>query len=112
MPCPSLFPDYLGMSEMAEQPDETTGETVEPLDPIAHIQNAIASTVDDGSLLTGYVVIAEWIETDGGNSISVFHTPMPPWHLDGLVRFGLDTQGGQMLPVLADFDFDDEDDDF
>lgn len=100
------------MSETAEEPQDSDETEVEMVDPIAVIQNAIASAVDDGSLLAGFVVVAEWFETDGRPTLSVIHSAMTPWHFDGLMKYATEFESaGQMVPMfdLAG-DEDDEDD--
>lgn len=92
--------------------DETGAEaTPEPLNPIAHLHTAIQECVDDGSMCVGYALVAEWIEADGTQCVSVMHTPMPPWHLDGLLSYAKEwSSPAAMVPVA--YDADDEDDDF
>lgn len=94
--------------------DESTEAeaTPEPVDPLALVQDALARGVDDGSLCVGFAVVAEWLEQDGTSTISVMNSPMPPWHLYGLLTFGREysQSGGQLAPVV-DFQLDDEDDD-
>lgn len=94
--------------------EDRNSEAVEqdgPVDPIALIQDALAQSVDDDSLCVGYACVAEWLEADGSNSISVVHTPMPPWHLDGLLSYAREwSTSSHMMPVFEFVDEDDEDD--
>lgn len=91
--------------------DETSEEPTVPVEPLALIQDAIIATVDDDSLLTGFVVIAEFIEADGRPTMTVVHTPMTPWHLDGLMGYGRAySDPSQMVPVVDGAWDDDEDD--
>lgn len=97
---------------MDQAPKDAAEDNREPADPLMVIQNAIASVVDDGSLLAGYIVIAEWIETDGQPTMSVVHTPMTPWHFEGLMRYAKDIESSAgMVPILDLAGDDDEDDD-
>lgn len=101
------------MDHMAEGPKDAAEEASEvPADPLMVIHNAIASVVDGGSLLTGYIVVAEWIEADGQPTMSVIHTPMTPWHFEGLMRYAKDIESSAgMVPILDFVGDDDEDDD-
>lgn len=89
--------------------DETPEDDTQPVDPILHIQNAIAEAVDDGSLVTGFVVIAEFIEEDGEPSLSVITSPMTAWHLEGMLRYGYRYATSPELVSMPLWD--DEDDD-
>jgi hypothetical protein len=81
------------------------------VDPLAVLQNAIAQVADEGSLCTGFALVAEWIDADGSNSLQVFHSPMPVWHLHGLLSYAQETNCGPLVAV-HELEFDDEDDDF
>lgn len=84
--------------------DEPTSEVVK--NPLQIIQDAIMQVADQGALCAGFVVAVEWLETDGSNSLQVFHTPMTPWHMDGLLRYVRDVE---CAPLVQVFDGDEED---
>lgn len=75
--------------------------------PFAELQNAIANLVDDGSMLAGFVVVAEWIEADGRETMSVFGSPMPPWHRYGMLSAARDVHAEPL--VLEGWDEDEDD---
>lgn len=90
--------------------DEQDAAAPETQDPMVSVQNAIAATADDGGMLAGFVVVAEWIESDGSQALSVFHSPMPPWHLDGLLKYARTFQP-PMIPLALGGDWCDDDED-
>lgn len=60
-------------------------------DAETQIENAIRAyereTGGDGVLLVGWVVIAEWVDTDGNPALSAFaREGMPYWRIDGLIE--------------------------
>lgn len=98
------------MSDDAES--DETDEVL--LDPLSELQAAIVNTDDEDAVLAGYAVVAEWIESDGTMTMTCITSPMPPWHLYGLLSFGRDSyapsSGDQsMVDVYGDDDGEDED---
>ena len=73
------------------------------IDPLKTIQDAI-STLDTEALCVGFASVIEWLEADGTTTLSVLHTPMPPWHLHGLLHYAESLEGTTMI----DFDPDGE----
>ena len=87
--------------------DDETPE-VEHQDPIQILQNAVSLIADEGSLSVGFVLACEWLDADGSASLQVFHTPMSPWHLSGLLEYARESQCGPLVQVV-DADWDDDD---
>jgi hypothetical protein len=77
-------------------------------DPVQAVQQALAQ-IDTDAMVIGYACVVEWLEPDGSTAMSVLHTPMPPWHMHGLLTYGRDYHCGGMAPVVVDVDADDED---
>lgn len=90
-----------------------TDNEPEITDAIALVQNTLAE-LDPSAMCTGFVAVIEWIEEDGSPTLSMVHSPMPPWHLHGMLNHA---QKYHDLPVVvlghgedADWDYEDEDD--
>lgn len=94
---------------MSEEPAEAAEERVP--DPLTAIQEAISGFADDSSLCASFAVVVEWLEMDGSTTMSVIHSPMPPWHLFGLLSYARDDSRSPMLPILM-VEGDDDDEDF
>lgn len=86
---------------MSEQPQEA-------VDPSVAIQNVL-SDIGGEAMCIGYACVVEWLEPDGTTSVEVLHTDMTPWHLKGLVEWGLDMSTGFMVTSSALLDDDDDD---
>lgn len=82
-------------------------ESDEELDPIAAIQDAL-SDIDPEALVAGFVCVVEWIEPDGSSALSLLHSPMPPWHRDGLLKHAQEFET-PLFPVLIELDDEDWD---
>lgn len=52
--------------------------------PVQLVQNTLAE-LDPTAMCTGFVAVIEWIEEDGSPSLSMVHSPMPQWHLTGML---------------------------
>lgn len=83
---------------MSEQPAK---------DPMTILHDAIAQIASDGSYCAGFVLALEWLEPTGAPSLQVFHTPMTPWHLSGLLEYARDSECHSLVPFCID-DTDDE----
>lgn len=57
----------------------------EPVGSVSKIQGVLAD-LDPSALCTGFVAVVEWIEEDGTSTLSMLHSPMPPWHLQGMLN--------------------------
>jgi hypothetical protein len=64
--------------------DEDQGAPEEYVDNVSAVQNVLAS-LDPTALCTGFVAVVEWIEEDGSPTLSMIHSPMQPWHLNGVL---------------------------
>lgn len=64
--------------------DEEEQVPEEYVDAVSIVQNVLAG-LDPSALCTGFVAIVEWIEEDGSPSLSMVHSPMQPWHLNGML---------------------------
>lgn len=65
--------------------DEDQQEPEEYVDHVSEIQGVLAN-MDETALCTGFVAIVEWIEEDGTPTLSMIHSPMQPWHLQGMLQ--------------------------
>ena len=83
-------------------------EEPELLDPSAIVQDAIAKLAEGGAFCAGFVLGIEWLEEDGSRSIEVHHSPMPPWHLTGLLDYMKDEARAPLVIYGLDLDDDDE----
>lgn len=91
--------------------EENEPTEVEEQDHIQAVQSVLAS-LDPGAFCTGFVAIVEWIEEDGTPSLSMVHTPMPPWHMQGMLAHASKYHD---MPVMIvdpnDFEYDEDDED-
>jgi len=74
------------MPELFDEP-----ENVDVFDAETAIENAIRAydkeTLGTGALLTGWVVIAEWIDEDGDPDLTAFaREGMPYWRINSLIE--------------------------
>jgi hypothetical protein len=74
------------MPELFDEP-----ENVDVFDAETAIENAIRAydkeTLGTGALLTGWVVIAEWIDEDGHPDLTAFaREGMPYWRINSLIE--------------------------
>lgn len=88
----------------AEEP--TVEERVIEPGPIERIQ-AILGEFDPEALVVGFVIVTEWLETDGQRALSVMHTPSSAWNLHGMLTYARD----QHLGPHVDYEFIAVDDD-
>lgn len=75
---------------------EEEEQTTEPVpgvlyDAETRLEQAIIAyekeSLGDGVLLTGWVVVAEWIDSDGNPNLSAFaREGMPYWRIDALLE--------------------------
>lgn len=94
---------------MADQDDQPTEvEADEAWDPVGLIQNALAE-VDPDALVAGFICVVEWLEPDGTATMSLIHSPMPPWHREGMLKYASHFDTSMMYPVVVDMDDDDWD---
>ena len=84
-------------------------ESAEPVEPAVALQNTL-SEIGRDALCVGYACVVEWLEPDGSSSVEVFHTDMTPWHLKGLMEWGLDMSTSFI--VSTDSLLGEDDDDF
>ena len=96
-PCWRFSADTHHMDEAAAD------DSPELVDPVSIIQDAIAKIGGDKSLCSGFAIVAEWLEDDGSTVLSVLHSPMPPWHMYGLLTYARDE-----CNQLVEIGFDDE----
>lgn len=88
--------------------EQQPAEEAQPADPMQILQNAISQVADADSFCAGFAVVCEWLEGDGSRSLQVFHTPMPPWHLQGLLSYA---QDAHCTPLVAVSDLEEWDED-
>ena len=74
------------MPELFDEP-----ENVDVFDAETAIENAIRAydkeTLGTGALITGWVVIAEWIDEDGDPDLTAFaREGMPYWRINSLIE--------------------------
>lgn len=86
-------------------------EASEPLDPVQVLHDAIAQVAEGGAYCAGFVLGVEWLEEDGSRSLQVFHSPMPPWHLTGLLEYMKDESHPPLVAMAYGLDDDDDWDD-
>lgn len=89
---------------MDDEPTE-----VEAKDPIQILQDAIAQVAEPGSFCAGFVLACEWLEESGQTTLQLFHSPMPPWHLSGLLEYARASHCAPLVQVM-DVDWEDDDD--
>jgi hypothetical protein len=70
---------------------------------IKELQDLIGK-MDPDAMLAGFVVVAEWLEPDGENSLQVMHTPSSPWHMHGLLTYARDHHCGATTSFYEEFD--------
>lgn len=95
------------VSDENDDSDEVEAEETVVIDPLQIMQNALHDIMGPGSLAVNFAVVAEWLEEDGSTAMSVFHSPMTPWLLEGLLTYARDSERTPLVSVR----FDDEDDD-
>lgn len=88
---------------MSETPEP---ESVE-VEPATALQNTL-SEIGGDALCVGYACVVEWVEPDGSRSVEVIHTDMAPWHLKGLMEWGIDLSTSFILTSDALLDDDDD----
>lgn len=72
--------------EDAEEPlDE---DVAVELDAVGAVM-ALLADFDTSALVTGFILLAESIEEDGSTTLMQIHTPMAPWHREGLLRHAI-----------------------
>lgn len=81
-----------------------------PVDLIDRLQHVVGES-DPDAMAISIVTVVEWMDSDGEYSMSLVHTPMPPWHMKGLMTFAL--ENWECATALADVvfvndDFEDE----
>lgn len=90
---------------MGDELPETDTQVPDLFDAETLIENAIKSydkeTGGDGALLTGWVVIAEWIDSNGDANLTAFaRERMPHWRINALL---------EEAPFHIVYDTDDDD---
>lgn len=87
--------------------DESDGmeEIGSDQDPISGIQSVLGE-IDPEAMVASFVCIVEWLEPDGTSSLSLLHTPMPPWHRQGLLHYAQNYDAS--TPILIDLDGDED----
>ena len=87
---------------MTEKPAEPSDDQAETLDPLREIQDLLVQ-VEPTSLLSGVVVIAEWVDEDGDPSLGLIASPMSPWHMSSLFDYVKDTYCHTLPSVVATY---------
>ena len=77
-------------------------------DPIAL---ALQGLAEDDLLMTTYVVVVEWVDSDGNRSLTTINpSGQPPWERNGILNHVL-TETGVDVDWADVLDGDDEDED-
>lgn len=82
---------------MSEQ--ESEDAVVEaPVDVVSQLTSVVAD-LDPDAMPINIITIVEWLEPDGSYSMSNIHTPMPVWHMRGMLSWAEDVAGIVMTSV-------------
>lgn len=88
--------------------EEAAPETDPATDPVGALQQTI-SRIEPDAMCIGFVCLIEWLEPDGSTTMSMLHTPMPPWHMTGMLHHAQDFS--QPIMGFLDCDHEDEEED-
>jgi hypothetical protein len=54
--------------------------------PLSQVEDLLCR-LEPGSLLTGVVVIAEWLDEDGDPALGIINSQMTPWHMSSMLEY-------------------------